>query len=162
MMRMAFLVALAALAFMPAAQAADPAMPPAIEKCVRDNAAGVEAAISDLNQGVDFLVGNLCAEPIAAEQARQNKENSDRQAAHWKAMCDAEKAAARVKPDAKDPMTNLCSSMRIGFLTEPNGGEDGEDTYISLAGGAKPPAATALAARLLLDLRLAHGKPGGR
>jgi hypothetical protein len=131
-----------------------------IEQCIRSNAPQVETAIPDLVQAVNFLVSNLCADPIAAEQSRQNKLQADRQAEKWKKVCDEQKAQSQ-SGTATDKrvvtMNSFCSSMRIGFLTEPSA-DDGSYTLYSPVGA--PPSAVALASRLLLDLRLSHLKSG--
>jgi hypothetical protein len=159
--RLALAVVLLAPAVLLArADAADAPLAAPVDACIRGNAAGVEAAIPDLSQGVDFLVGNLCAEPIATEQARQSKIDNDRRTAKLKAACDARKPHPG-KPDDKDYMSLMCS-YQIGVLTETNNDDDQDvvTAYVGFSGvgGGRPPAAAALAARLLLDLRLAHLK----
>ena len=137
-----------------------PATP--IEQCIRDNAAKVEAAVPDLIQSVDFLVSDVCAVSVAAEQTRQQQLANERRYSQWDKMCEAQKAARKnAKPDADSDknMAAFCDNnnmFRVGFITEPASDDDSGTSYI---GGAKPAAAVALAARLLLDLRLSHKNP---
>jgi len=132
-----------------------------IEQCIRGNAAKVEAAVPDLSQAVDFLVGKICAEPIAKENARVLRNQQERMAADWQKMCDEEKAAKRTNSTTTDRQNmgvDYCALGKVGFAgIDPYTDDDnGGPMYI----GAGSPAAIALAARLLLDLRLAHKKPG--
>jgi len=140
--------------------AADEALPPPIAQCIQDNAAKVEAAVGDLNQAVDFLVGDVCAEPIAAEQARATKRFAEQQSAHWKKMCDDMQSDKAKKPgtDVAKGYEAWCSNVKVGFLTEPVGDDEEGGSYTFVSGAAHPPAAVALASRLLLDLRLSHMK----
>ena len=57
-MRFGFAVALITLVALPAAARAEDGatLAPQIAQCINDNAPKVEAAVSDLNQAVDFLV----------------------------------------------------------------------------------------------------------
>lgn len=135
--------------------AADQKLPPEIAQCIEANAPKVEAAIADLNQAVDFLVTDLCAESIAAENARQAKRASDEQSARIRKMCAERKDDARKDADGAKTYDAWCSGMSVGFLTDPN---DDEGTSYSVLSslGARSPSAVALASRLLLDLRLSH------
>jgi len=154
MMRTVFAIAFTALAALPAAARADDAtrLAPEIAQCINDNAPKVEAAVSDLNQAVDFLVSDVCAEPIAAQEAQQAKRSSDRMAAQWKKLCDEETA------DKKKSGADYCMMTKIGFAGEPSD-EEGAGAYTAILGVStwnKPAAAVALASRRLLDLRLSH------
>ncbi len=148
------LLVLSLAPFSAQAEEAAPAKPLAlaapVDQCIRDNAAKVEKAVADLNQGVDFLVNNLCAEPVAAEQARQTKATMDKQAVRWQEACDKEKATPG---GASGGMGAMCSSFQMGMLS--GASEEDEGPYFA---GFHPPSAVALAARLLLDLRLSHVK----
>jgi hypothetical protein len=125
------------------------ALAPAVAQCINENAAKVEAAVQDLNQAVDFLVSDVCAEPLAAQAAEQGKRNAERMAAQWKKMCDEETA------EQKKSAADYCAMMKVGFLTEPN---DDASAYAIVGVGAwnRPAAAVALASRKLLELRLSH------
>ena len=129
----------------------------AIEQCVRDNAAAVEATIADLNQAVDFLVKKTCAVPVAAHNALVAKRRQDQMTATWKAMCDKKKATAASRDDKDKPSLDLCAMQdySVGIVGVAS---DDEDPAYLLAD--VPPSAVALAARLLLDLRRAHHNSG--
>jgi len=134
------------------------AIAPAIEKCIRDNAASVEAAVPDLNSGVDFLANKVCAEPIAAESARRIKAQQDRTAARWKEFCDKQKAAGKPAKGTVDFYALQDTTVtHVGFTGMMNDSDDDDAPYYSWSKAS--PATTALAARLPLDLRLAHQKP---
>jgi hypothetical protein len=151
MMRFDFALALATLIALPAAARADDSatLAPEIAQCINDNASKVEAAVSDLNQAVDFLVSDVCAEPIAAQGAQQAKRSSERMAAQWKKLCDEEPA------DKKKSGSDFCAMTKLGFASE-SGDEDGLSYAIAANTWGKPAAAVALASRKLLDLRLSH------
>jgi hypothetical protein len=152
-MKIAVAAALFACAFVGPAYADGAPLAAPVEQCIRGNAVKVSAAISDLNQAVDFLVEKLCAEPIAADNDRQSKENIAARTAQLKEKC------AKSETDGGYP--HRTKDMMCAF------GDSGLD--LDFAGGtviyglaSKPPAAVALAARLLLDLRLAHENPPGK
>src|SRR5580693_10222207 len=136
-------------------------LPVPIEQCIRDNAGKVEAAVPNLNDAVDFLVGKVCAVPIAGESARIAKLMQERTAGQWKKMCDEETAATKgttADGEKAGPKTfDYCAMTKVGFLTEPNDDEGGSYAY-SIALGSSPPAAVALAAQLMLDMLLAHSR----
>lgn len=139
------------------AQDQGPPLSASLERCIRDNAPRVEAAIADLNAGVDFIVGDLCAGPIAAEQADQMAQASEKQRAKLAQYC----AEAHQPPKDKQEKTledAYCGEgFKIGFLTEPSD----VGSYTIYGPGPRPAAAVALAAQLLLDLRLSHLKTVG-
>jgi len=128
---------------------------PAIAQCINENAAKVEAAVSELNQAVDFLVSDVCAEPIAAQAAQQGKVASEHMAAQWKKMCDEE------TPEQKKAGTDYCTWTKAGFLSEPNDDSVGSVSY-AITSWNRPAAAVALASRRLLDLRLARISKGAK
>ena len=162
--RLAVLIAVVFASVIGAAHSANAdtatALAPTIEQCIRDNAAKVEATIPDLNEAVLFLVGSVCAEPVANENQRQNSLRMERYSAHWKQMCDAQKSAAKSEPldrETRKPAYDACAMLdyKVGFLTEP---DDIDATAYVV--GLSPPSALALASHLLLDLRLAHSQSG--
>jgi hypothetical protein len=118
-------------------------IPKPIEQCIRDNAPAVEKAISRLPDAVAFLVSDLCAKPIADEQTRLQRERWAPIQERLRKQC----AQRKTKPTP-------------GLDT--NGEEDPcfdmGDVFDFTAGGGsqKLPAATALAAKILLDLRIAR------
>lgn len=128
-----------------------------VAQCIRDNAPKVEAAVADLDKAVDFLLQDVCAEPLAAEQARASKASSAEQSARWQKLCDENKTKGP-KEKSTDISSLYCSSAKIGFLTEP---DDGGWTLYAPSSIAEPPAARALAASLLLDIRLSHAQKAG-
>jgi hypothetical protein len=138
------------------AQAADATPAAALEQCVRDNAAKVEAAMPDLNQAVEFLVQKVCAEPVARLNAQAMRVRQQDQAARMKAMCDKRKSQPRT--DDANKTFDLCAMQdyAAGVLAEP----DDDDDIPSFMTGNGPPSAVALASRLLLDLRISHQKSG--
>ena len=69
----------------------------------------------------------------------------------WQRACDEQKAAKKDGADANQNSVDYCSFGKIGFLADPNDGG-----YTLYSPGMEPAAAMALAARLLLDLRLSH------
>ena len=166
MTRSAILAILLASVAVAPALADDSSTPldPAIEKCIRDNAPKVETAIPDLTAATDFLVTKLCAEPVAALNDRESERQHDRTVAQWKDYCDKQKAAASERPGKQaNAMASWCESpgggAAFGVLIAPS--EDDEyGGVLSYLNTTPPPSAVALAAHLLLDLRLSHLKPG--
>jgi hypothetical protein len=153
-MRHLLVSALAVATLLPVASRADDAvtLAPAIVQCIDDNAAKVEAAIPGLNQAVDFLVSDVCAEPLVTEESRQAKQSAERMQAQWKKVCDEETA------EKKKTAADYCAVTKIGFANAAND-EDGTGYTIYGAGAFnKPAAAVARASRKLLDLRLSHMK----
>lgn len=138
-----------------------PALAPAIERCIRDNAAKVEAAVPDLKRAVDFLVDDVCAEPVARENARKQAISVKQSAAHFQKMCDEEKARASrgSTKNKNEGDVDACAMAGIASIGIANtnayaDSDDEEDNDDPSFVGTGPPAAIALASRLLLDLRL--------
>jgi len=128
---------------------------PQFAACIRENAPKVEQAIPSLNDGVEFLIGKVCA-PEASAQLRQ--ELADAQAETRRQQCERQKAqtAAGHPPIAG---LDMCSTAAGGSNT------NYADFLLPLmmmmrsgSGGIAMPTAdgAALAAKLLLDLRLAR------
>jgi hypothetical protein len=147
---LSMLLAMAAPAAMAQPLPAPTALSPAIETCIRDNAKKVEAAIPDLDKAVEYLVADVCAVPVADEQAREAQAAIDAQEAKMKAVCEKRKASAKTAEDED----YLCDSD-LDF----SGASWAYSTAFSSIINA-PPGAKGLAAQLLLDLRLSHAKPG--
>jgi hypothetical protein len=125
---------------------ADETADPAIAQCIRDNAPAVERAVSSLNDAVDFLTRKVCAVPVAALAERVQHDAMQKWSDQMKAYCLHTKAAG-AKPDED---ANTCDE---------NFDYSGMTLFAARGGMPEPPAppdATALAAKLLLDLRLAH------
>jgi hypothetical protein len=127
--------------------AAPAAIPPALERCIRDNAAKVEATVPDLGHASEFLVSDVCAVPLNEERMRLAKIMFDKQAARMKSICAAAKASGHRSPEDDDG-SDACST---GFDSD-----DMTALYANGFGnqGVQTPPATALASQLLLDLRL--------
>jgi hypothetical protein len=142
-------VATNALAADATAPQADPYASP-IEQCIRDNAAKVEASIADLNQAVDFLVGKVCAGPIADHNMERQKFVQQRTFENMQKLCDEQSAA---KPAAIDYCQLVKNASRTTMQPVPY---DPWSSGALLGGNSSPPAAVALASQLLLDLRAAH------
>lgn len=134
-----------------------------VEQCIRGNATKVSAAIPNLSEAVDFLIEKVCAKPVAddaaAAQSAGMKQYSDRLRKNcdtWKVSHPNTDTAA---PSGNEDAYNPCQ------LADATEGDDGAFNWTIFAGRANsvaPPAAVALAAQLLLDLRLAHENPPGR
>jgi hypothetical protein len=152
--------------------AADTATPPSdpyaspIEQCIRDNAAKVEISIADLNQAVDFLVGKVCAGPIADHNTERQKFVQQRNAENMQKLCDEQNAAKPAdasKPDASKPDptkvngVDYCQIFKNAARTTMQPVPyDPWASGLTLTGNNNPPAAVALASQLLLNLRAAR------
>ena len=144
----------------------------ALKVCIAGNAAGVEQAITSLDEGVNFLVQKICAAPlaeqVAAQQAEQRKKMAAAQKSRTDAVCktlEAPTSSAATRNDDQDRleasyMQQMCNpAMRA--LTE------GDDVGlfivgVGVAGGNSVldvPGATSLAAQTLLKLRTERTKP---
>jgi hypothetical protein len=120
---------------------------PDVAKCISDNAANTEQAIANLTEAVNYLVGDVCAVPVAAESQKKMLAMMERQQDQWKKLCDEEKSKpAGKKSSALDP----CQMDKVGFLSEP------QDTQASI--GSASPSELALAADLLLKIRISKSK----
>jgi hypothetical protein len=154
------LVSLAAATTGPSAFAQDAKLGAPIEECIRSNAAKVESAIDDLSRATSFLVSNVCAEPVAAENARKMKVSAERRAKQLQAWCDDQKKS-NTQPPGSASLSYMCAASgatHIGFsgIDQYDGDDDDSLSFV----GTSPPAAIGLASRLLLDLRLSHSKTG--
>ena len=127
-----------------------------IEQCIRQNASKVEAAIPDLKQGVDFLLSEVCAVPVAAEAARKTRAIEEASNAEYQKMCDQEKAGQKSNAAGSANRAQLygCTMAGVTKIGIVNTNQYVEGDY---ADGSSPEM-NALAANLLLDLRLAHQK----
>jgi hypothetical protein len=141
-------------------QSADPYASP-IEQCMRENAAKVEASISDLNEAVDFLVGKVCAGRIAEHNQERQKFVQQRNYENMQKLCDeqtASKAADASKSDSSKPTgVDYCllvrNTQRAVLQPVPY---DPWAPGVIFGTNNNPPAAVELAAQLLLDLRAQH------
>jgi hypothetical protein len=126
---------------------------PAVEKCIRDNAADVESTVPDLNEAVTFLVGDLCAKPISEEQRRRSQAAADETEVATKKHCDELQAK-------KNPTKFETSELQVCSISATHIGFVGLEQYTQDMVVSQPASATSLAAQLLLQLRLAHSKSG--
>ena len=125
-------------------------VPEAIEECIRMNAPKVEQSIESLTAATDFLVGSICAQEIATEAQRVQNQAQQRMIDAAQKACDTEKAADSKQQDAARRRIDSCALLETSRAGLGAGG------WTIYAPAIKPPAATALAAKLLLDLRLAR------
>ena len=160
MMRMIGATLAAAAALMLAAPAFaqdDDGMTPAIAQCLRDNAAKVETAEPDLTKATDYLVGNACAQPVAAEQQRLTNLRLKALADRNRQRCE-DRIARQKKSDGENNRASAnryyesCSDQADMLL-------GGTRLYGSTAVGIRPASVVSMAAKLILDLRVAHNKP---
>jgi hypothetical protein len=137
-------VAIAVLNALPAAAQTDVVndLPKPVEQCIRDNAPAVEQAVQPLNEGVDFLVGELCAKPVAEQLAREQQANTAVAKEAIKKLCEQNS-----KPKSNKG-SNDCENSALTL-------DYSAGTWLSYSPNLnKPPAATALAAQVLLRLRI--------
>jgi len=118
-------------------------LPKPVEQCIRDYAPAVERAIDRLPDAVDFLVGDLCAKPIAEEQMQQQKALQEKMFASLKHRCTQRSNRKSDETDANCAMLDATSESATGWT-------------IYAPAIDKPADATSLAARLLLQLRTQH------
>lgn len=113
--------------------------------CIAENAPKVEQAVESLPDAVTFLTGDVCAVPLADEQNARSqqtmREFKDKQAARC--------AAQKDQPETKTTVLDPCQMAELYDGYDVTGGDS---YYVA----AKTPEATAYAAKLLLDLRLAR------
>ena len=129
----------------------DPSLGPGVAQCIRGNADKVEQAIPSLKEGAEFLVNTLCAVPVGSEARLREQQ-------HWfgrlRDMTRADCAAR--KPNPSPPSDNArpdpCTATDKEWMQPANTSSDPE-VY---APYRAPADALSFAAKLLLDLRLAH------
>lgn len=132
----------------------------ALKTCITSNASAVELAIPSLEEAVNFLVQNLCAAPLSEQRDTQQKELQDRMIAAQRertaAMCDAMAAT----PDDDDSpaggfdyMAEMCNSDAAADWQDELAYTDIFAAYTGNT-GINSPAATTLAAQLLLKYRV--------
>jgi hypothetical protein len=128
---------------------ASPDMPADVEQCIKTNAPSVEQTISSLSDGVEFLVGDLCAVAIAREQQRNQEVAMAAFKAAMKKQCDsrAESSSSSSTKQTDDEESALCTPAAYDATAL-----SGFTLYAP--GYNKPAVVTAFAAKLLLDLRL--------
>lgn len=143
----------------PLAHADDAPLAAPVEQCIRGNAIKVSAAIPDLSQAVDFLVDKLCAKPIAEDSAAAQRAAMQKYADRQRKNCDDWKKShpSAAPASGNEDQANPCQLASMM-------GDDSAFSWTIVAARptVSPPAAVALAAKLLLDLRLAHENSPGR
>jgi hypothetical protein len=162
MARRAALLILALTAALPArAQDAAPAqnvdgMTQAIAECLQKNAAAVEAAEPDLTKATDYLVADACAAPVAEEQRRINTARTLQNAERNRTQCQDRVAQQKAQDAiAGQPSRRTYENCELVY----NNQIGSSNFLLPIMGiGARPPAVVSMAARLILDLRLAHNK----
>jgi TolA-binding protein len=130
-------------------------LPAPIEQCIRTNATKVELAIPDLNQAMTFLVSGICAASIDAEYDRRLKLKEQQSRAEMQKACEQSKSSPLASQGTNSPgsFSPMCQPEIVDSMSNP--ASTGDDVR---AFGMQPHSAEAfsLAAKLLLDLRLAH------
>ncbi len=136
-----------------------------LEQCIRENVGKVDASIADINQAVDFLVGKVCAVPLAEANATKLRENQVRNAERLQRLCDdqttakAEGKADNAKPTILGNVDYCQLAKNMSALTDrPAPVFDAWTTNV--IPGSNPAAAVGLASRLLLDLRYSRKHHG--
>ena len=158
MRRGAALLILSLAMALPASAQEGNGMTPAIAECLQKNAAAVETAEPDLTKATEYLVSSACALPVAAEQKRladlrlQTLQQRNRQ------RCEDRVAQQKKNDLANNPRSTRtyedCTAMSDMLA------DSTRYSLLSLSGmGPKPAAALSMAAKLILDLRVAHNKP---
>jgi hypothetical protein len=123
-------------------------LPKPIEQCIRDNAPAVEKAVPSLTEAVNFLVSDVCAAPIAKEEARRTNERMAALREQARKECAQYKQPQpMLTPQGEE---NPCANSNVGAIDLMSG-------WTLYAPSANRPAfSTAFAAKILLDLRIAH------
>ena len=131
-------------------------MTPAIAECLQKNAAAVEAAEPDLTKATDYLVADICAAPVAEEQRRVSTVRNQQMAERNRAQCQDRVAQQKAQDViAGQPSRRTYENCELVYNNQINA----NSFVLPLIGiGTRPPAVVSMAAKLILDLRLAHNK----
>ena len=156
MKHIAVLLAGVALLSIPARAADNDGMTPAISQCLHDNAAAVEAAEPDLTKATDYLVSSACAAPIADEQHRMNVVRTQQMAERNRAQCLDRVAQQKSQETISPAPRRIYENCELNYNNLIANGNF--PVLFGIGIGARPAAAISLAAKLILDLRLAHNK----
>jgi hypothetical protein len=124
-----------------------------IKRCIDSNASSVEKTVSSLSEATIFLVENVCADTIAAEQSRLSKIASQKMIDRYQQECAAEKSPRPKTSDPEEAAADPC--MMAKSMSDMYGGTG---WTIFTAAKQPEPGPTSYAAKLLLSLRLAHLK----
>jgi hypothetical protein len=165
MNRIAIIVAAAVLTFAAAPQPAAaqvptqiPPLTPALETCIRSNAAAVERAEASMTDAVRFLTEHLCADEVLAFQADLTAAENQRYVDLLRRQCADMRAPAR-KPEEGEAMmaTGFDPCLQIEMIEQANSVADPTAVPLSpYSLGTAPTSVLALAARLVLEARLAR------
>jgi hypothetical protein len=153
-----FLLAVSA----PAHAAENDGMTPAIAQCLQQNAAAVEAAEPDLTKATDYLVADSCAAPVAEEQHRISTMRTQQMAERNRAQCQ-DRVAQQKSQDAvlPNPPRRTYENCELSYNNQIGNNQIANTGFllpIMGIGTRPPPAVVSMAAKLILDLRLAHNK----
>jgi hypothetical protein len=153
---LALAAALPARAQTPAPAPANDGMTAAIAECLQKNAAAVEAAEPDLTKATDYLVADICAAPVAEEQRRITTIRTQQLAERSRTQCE-DRVAQQKGQDAAppNPPRRTYENCEANYNNQINS----SGFLLPIIGvGVRPPAVVSMAAKLILDLRLAHNK----
>jgi hypothetical protein len=131
-------------------------MTPAIAECLQKNAAAVEAAEPDLTKATDYLVADICAQPVAEEQRRITAIRTEQVAQRNRAQCQ-DRVAQQKSQDAAltSPPRRTYENCELNYTNQISN----TGFVIPMLGmGVRPPAVISMAARLILERRLAHNQ----
>jgi len=134
----------------------DDELAPEIAQCLRDNATAVESVEPDLTKATDFLVIDACAAPIAKDQQRQNAQRLQASAERNRAQCQQRVAQQKQLDESSTPARNGRVYENCDFNYD--NALAGTQILSIINVPQRPAAAVALAAKLILDLRVAHNK----
>ncbi|MES1197585.1 MAG: hypothetical protein ABUL55_03060 [Pseudomonadota bacterium] len=129
--------------------AATSTLDPAFERCIRENAPKVEQAISDLSAATTFLVESVCAVERSTAQRQQQEQQFAAMRSQMQRQCDARRASGQTPPKATDEDGSFDACQAADAY-------DNMSAAVIVNGTYTPPAALALAAHVLVDLRLSH------
>jgi hypothetical protein len=156
MMRLALLTTAVLILAMPVQAQDNNGMTPGIAECLQQNAAAVEAAEPDLTKATDYLVGSACAAPIAEVQQRLSAERMKQLAERNRTQC-LDRAAQQKAQDADfpQPLHRVSENCQLAYDNLV-----ASSPFPPIIGiGNRPAAAVSMAAKLILEHRLAHKKP---
>jgi hypothetical protein len=126
----------------------------AVESCIRDNAPRVEQAFESLTEAVTFLLGSVCAKPVADAAQIAAEAERESQRARLEEYCAGTENADPFDA-AASRRAETCSSRE---LMDIYGNRDviSYATMVRLGGASADAEAVSLASSLLLDARLAR------
>jgi hypothetical protein len=132
-------------------------MTPAIAQCLQQNAAAVESAEPDLTKATDYLVADVCAVPVADEQQSINAERTRQMAERNRAQC-LDRVAQQKTQDAALPQPRNRTYENCQLQYDTMIANASFPLLIGIGLANRPPAAVSMAAKLILERRLAHNQ----